>query len=206
MKSYSLSRQDPAADGRPDWNAVTPLTDFIFPWTDREPPATTFHACLLDDDFHFRFDVEDKDIVLGNSPNNDDNVLGSDRAEIFFAADPDLNEYYCFEIDPRGLVFECRMQHYRKMDDSWSCPGLEVVAFLTSNGYQIDGQLPLQTLRDLKVLKSSSPEIIAGVYRAEFSHEGEYEIAEDWISWIDPETDTPDFHVPASFGRFILPQ
>ena len=61
--------------------------------------------------------------------------------------------------------------------------------------------------------------IRCGLYRAEFSHdrsgrpvvqkeslhnlgrkvEGPPPI-EEWISWVDPKTKEPDFHVPASLG------
>ena len=29
-------------------------------------------------------------------------------------------------------------------------------------------------------------------------------IVQDWISWIHPGTQKPDFHVPASFGTFLF--
>lgn len=44
----------------------------------------------------------------------------------------------------------------------------------------------------------------AGVYRAEFStpeKDGDDPIME-WISWVDPKTEEPDFHVNSSFGEF----
>ena len=44
----------------------------------------------------------------------------------------------------------------------------------------------------------------AGVYRAEFStpeKDGDDPIME-WISWVDPKTEEPDFHVNSSFDEF----
>jgi len=61
--------------------------------------------------------------------------------------------------------------------------------------------------------------VLCGLYRAEFSHDrsGKPVVErktihnqgrkldgpppiEDWISWIDPKTPDPDFHVPSSLG------
>jgi hypothetical protein len=187
-----------------DWSAITPLTDFSFPWTDSPAPATSFRAALFDDTFHFRFEIQDQDIVLGDAPTTREKVLASDRAEIFFAADPNLASYYCLEIDPRGLVFDYHMRFYRQMDDAWSCLGLQITANILPHGYEITGHLPRQTLRDIGVRKPASNRIIAGLYRAEFSHAPDNSTIQDWISWIDPQTDHPDFHVPTSFGTLLL--
>jgi hypothetical protein len=188
----------------PDWSTITPLTNFRFPWTNAATPITLFRAALSNGTFHFRFEIEDHDIVLGDGDTVRDQVLASDRAEIFFAVDPELASYYCLEIDPRGLVFDYHMRFYRKMDDSWSCPGLEIDARMLPNGYQITGRLPIQTLRDLDVLQPNSNRIITGLYRAEFSLGPDGSTVQDWISWISPQTERPDFHVPASFGVFVL--
>ena len=41
----------------------------------------------------------------------------------------------------------------------------------------------------------------AGLFRAEFSHgDGNSPVIEDWIAWVDPGGETPDFHVPSAFG------
>ena len=61
--------------------------------------------------------------------------------------------------------------------------------------------------------------ILCGLYRAEFSHDrsGKPVVQqetihnrgrkldgpppiEEWISWVDPKTPEPDFHVPSSLG------
>ena len=51
----------------------------------------------------------------------------------------------------------------------------------------------------------SGDKIIAGVYRAEFSMSDDG-VQENWISWVDPGTEKPDFHVASSFGEFVLVQ
>ncbi|MEM8955169.1 MAG: carbohydrate-binding family 9-like protein [Verrucomicrobiota bacterium] len=189
----------------PHWPSVSPLTDFAFPWSSKPTPETIFRAAVSHDDkFHFRFEIEDKDIVLGHGRTVTEKVLSSDRGELFFAADPCLTDYFCLEIDPRGYVFECHMRYYRNKADTWSWPGLEVTAQVHPGRYEITGRFPIQSLRDLDILKSTSPTMIAGVYRAEFSRATDGSTIEDWISWVDPQTKNPDFHIPASFGAFEL--
>ena len=46
--------------------------------------------------------------------------------------------------------------------------------------------------------------LIAGLFRAEFSGDGGCGHLENWISWIDPKTDSPDFHVSSAFGTLKL--
>jgi hypothetical protein len=43
-----------------------------------------------------------------------------------------------------------------------------------------------------------------GVYRAEFSHLPSGGVHFGWLSWLQPITEKPDFHVPSSFGVWEL--
>ena len=77
-------------------------------------------------------------------------------------------------------------------------------AQIEGNRYSVTGSLPLDTLRDLNVLKPDSREIIAGIYRAEFHRKPDGSIHSGWMPWVNPNTEKPDFHVPASFGVLQL--
>jgi len=178
------------------------LEDFTFPWQDRPCPQTSFRAVWNDRHLGFRFEVDDDDLVLGESDDVDEATLGSDRVELFFASSLDLSTpYYGAEMEPRGGVYDYKARFHRKFDDSWTFPGLEFAGEILEGGYAVEGSLPLDVLRGLGCLKDS--EMIAGVYRAEFSH-GAEGIVQDWISWVDPMVEMPDFHVPSSFGKFLL--
>jgi len=186
-----------------NWEAAEELTAFTFPWTDAEPPATRFRAFWPDDCLHFRFVVDDPDLVLDESPDPSQAVLGSDRAELFFATDRELSgHYYGLEMDPRGGVYEYRARHYREIDDSWTMPGLVVEGRRREGGYEVVGEIPLDVLRDLDCLRNGR--MVTGVYRAEFSHAAGGRVDEDWIAWVDPRTESPDFHVASSFGCFVF--
>ena len=187
-----------------DWRPALPLTDFSFPWEDTPPPATVFRALWNDCRLFFRFDCEDSDLVLGEGSDAMEKVLGSDRVEIFLTPEQELNPYFAFEIDPRGEALAYSGKYYREFAWDWDCDGFEVNGGLTESGYRVAGSFLLETLRALRVWKAGSNEILAGVYRAEFSHPTAGTVHEGWMSWVDPGTAKPDFHVPESFGVFEL--
>ncbi len=197
MKTYSVrfsSSLDPGEGSL--------LEDFQFPWTDRPCPWTAFSAVWDGETFAFRFEVEDDDLVLDPSSDPDTAVLGSDRVELFFATSPDLSTpYYGAEMDPRGGAYDYQAVFHRRFDDSWRFPGLQFAGELLEGGYRVEGRIPVAVLRELGCL--SGDRMTAGVYRAEFSH-GPNGVVQDWISWIHPGTETPDFHVPGSFGTFVF--
>jgi len=179
------------------------LTDFSFPWLDRKAPETRFRAWHDGVLFRFEFLVEDHDIVLKESGNDDENVLGSDRVEIFISPTADLSEpYYGFEMDPRGLIYDYRGVFHRQFDPSWTSGQIKTRTEITPTGYRLEGSIPLTHLRELGCLKENR--MIAGVYRGEFSHRADGSIQQDWISWVDPGTTPPDFHVASSFGFFVF--
>lgn len=178
------------------------LDEFTLPWVERDCPRTEFRAVWNEEKFRFRFNVEDNDIVLNDASDKDTAVLGSDRVELFFASDPELkNYYYGTEMDPRGWAYDYRAKTYRQIDDGWSFPSLKMDGEVQANGYSLAGEIDLDIFKSLDLLKGG--EMIAGVYRAEFSH-GDEGIIEDWMPWVDPGTEAPDFHVPSSFGRFLF--
>ena len=199
---YRVARCGESPGKRP-WETAGVLSDFVFPWEDREPPRTEFRALWNEERFYFRFDCDDDDLVLAPGADAKEKVIGSDRVEIFLAPELDLQPYYSLEMDPRGEVLDYEGRYYRKINWDWRCPGLELQAQRGPGGYAVEGSIPLATLRDLQILKPEQSTFHAGVYRAEFSHEADG-IHEGWMAWVDPGTEKPDFHVPSSFGVFEL--
>jgi Carbohydrate family 9 binding domain-like len=177
------------------------LNDFTFPWLDRQPPETRFRAWHDGNLFHFEFLVVDHDIVLNPTGSNDEKVLGSDRVEIFISPTNDLSKpYYGFEMDPRGLIYDYRGVFHRQFDPTWTSGQIKTSTKITPTGYHLEGSIPLNHLRELGCL--SQNRMITGVYRGEFSHRADGSIQQDWISWVNPGTQTPDFHIPETFGLF----
>ena len=46
--------------------------------------------------------------------------------------------------------------------------------------------------------------LLFGLYRAEFSRKADGAVDEAWISWKQPDSETPDFHIPSSFGALLI--
>ena len=185
------------------------LSDFSFPWLERQAPPTIFRARWNPGNrrLYFSFDVEDDDIVLGEGEDARTQVIGSDRVELFFAVDESLSRYYSLEMDPRGVVLDYAARFHRQMDWQWSIDDLELDTDMRAGGYSVTGSLSLDELNKLGCLHLDSRVgryLIAGAYRAEFHRDESGTVIEDWIAWIDPKTPTPDFHVPSSFGKFLL--
>ncbi len=189
-------------------NDAVVIRNFSFPWSASPAPRTEFRAAIVGDRWHFSFDAEDHDIVVAPEWRGESTLDGEDRVEIFFARDTALEHYFCIEIDSLGRVHDYAASHYRKFDGTWNCPGLKTSARRTSNGYRVEGNLPLASL-DGMVGKPvhRGDTVLAGLFRAEFyGHEERTRGAADdnWISWVKPEPRTPDFHVPSAFAELRL--
>ena len=201
MKRYHLRRM---TSSTPDWTQAEVLTDFCFPWEERDVPATEFRALWDEERLHFRFDCLDEDLVLGVGTTAKERVIGSDRVEIFLTPELTLAPYYCFEMSPHGDVLAYQARHHRQFDWDWTCPSFQVIASVEVPHYRVEGSLPMAALRDLKVLKPDAREFYAGVYRREFRHRPDGNVQSGWMPWVNPQTEIPDFHMPGSFGVFEL--
>lgn len=207
---YRVNKQTPAPNltGRADdpaWENAAPLTDFRFPWQERAAPATTFRALWSEEFLSFQFVVQDDDIVLGEGQTQEEAVLGSDRVELFFAADAGLQNYYTLEMDPRAWVFDAHGRQYRKIDSSWNWPGLRLATSRTDDGYILEGRIPMASLTALGLWQDEAHRRLrCGVFRAEFDHATDGRIRQNWISWVLPDSPEPDFHIPSAFGEWEL--
>ncbi|MCB0657636.1 MAG: carbohydrate-binding family 9-like protein [Saprospiraceae bacterium] len=188
----------------PGWATATILTDFINPWSPDPVPPTQFQALWDDQYFYFLYQVEDRNIIAPGDPNDKRGVLPSDRVEIFFKANGEMDPYYCLEMDPRGRVLDYIARFYRQVDFDWEWPedALVVKASQTENQYVVEGRITLKSLREMGILSGSQME--AGLFRGDYFPVKGKENQVHWISWIQPESQKPDFHLPSAFGFLNL--
>lgn len=186
------------------WADAVELTDFVSPWVPGPVATTVFRACCDDKQLYFAFRVKDDNVVVQEGE-DEEAVAEGDRAELFFAADARLKEYYCLEMDPRGRVLDYAACYYRQLDSHWDWPGLVVAAAIMEGGYNVEGSLPLASLAKLGVgdLLAGEP-LWVGVFRGQFSRLANGTLNREWISWVRPEAQEPDFHIPSALGAFEM--
>jgi hypothetical protein len=128
-------------------------------------------------------------------------VEKEDRVELFFSKDSVMDKYYSLEIDPKGRALSYEASYYRNFTFEWEPPeGFSAAGHIHNNGYTVEGAVPLSFLSDLF---DANGFIYAGFYRAQFGVTNDT-LVENWLTWQDPITAKPDFHVPSSFGRLCL--
>ncbi len=203
-----ISNSKIVIDGKlDDWKAPNKLfkiDQFVSPWSSPDFGKTEFLAFYDADWFYFSFEIEDKKIVEADFKKESDVALG-DRGEIFITADSSLKEYYCFEISPTGKVLDYVAHYYRKFDYNWNLEELEIKSSKTSNGYILEGKMPMSFIKSIdKSYGNTLSNLRFGVFRAEFNNLNPKDPTVNWISWIKPNTNKPDFHTPSAFQKITF--
>jgi len=210
VKTYSvrsIGDQEITVNGRGDnqlWNSAVELTDFIYPWETDEPPFTSFKALHSKDWLYCLYKVKDDNINVHVKTNEKSEVVSSDRVEIFFRKDEKMSPYYGLELDPNARVFDYEAKYHRKFNSNWTWPAgqLIVKANKVQDGYTVEVAISKKSLKQLKLIKGNSIE--AGIYRGDCIQITEDNSKIKWISWVRPDSPTPNFHIPSSFGILKL--
>ena len=210
-------------DGRaaePAWKEAAAEKRFVFPWKQAPDPGTEFRALCDGRNLYFHFRVRDADIVVLDELRDEEDAVLEDRVEIYLSLDEGMKKYFCIEVDSRGRVFDYSGAYYRRLDPKWNLEGLAAAGAPLPDGYEVEGLIPLVRLAALGFPKlGPGARIRFGMYRAEFSHDRSGKPAEkresihtmgrqaagpppieEWLSWVDPKTKEPDFHIPATLG------
>lgn len=207
MKKYFIHKIEDSIESENVWGKAILLQDFSLPWKPEKPQETSFRALYDENYIYLRYDVKDDGILIYSKTGNKGDVINSDRVEIFFRKNEKLDQYYCLEIDPNGKVLDYSAEYYRKFDLTWSWPKnhLFIKTNIYKDGYRVDVKISLESLRKLGLLNNNRIE--AGIFRGdciEFPTDNESNATIKWISWVDPKTETPDFHIPSAFGVLEL--
>lgn len=186
------------------WDKATVLLDFCSPWNSDEIKEIEFKALWSKDTFFFRFKVNDPEIHIDTTDNTINSINNSDRVELFFRTNDSLDPYYCLEIDPTPRIMDFKAHPNKQFDFNWNWPStdIEVKSFIGSNSFTVEIAISLASLTELGLLNEGKIE--TGIYRAKYNkqHDGSYEPT--WITWVNPNTESPNFHTPSSFGVLHL--
>jgi hypothetical protein len=190
----------------PVWQHAESLVDFSYPWESGPAPLTSFKSVHGDRWIYFLFEVEDRQVHVDGVTNNKLEVIDSSRVEIFFRQNERLSPYYCLELDAAGRVLDYCGNFHRQFDFSWVWPtdSLVVKARRHPEGYTVEAAVSKDSLRALGLLSATTPNLQAGLFRAECTRTVAARDHMRWISWIQPDSATPDFHIPSAFGVLNL--
>lgn len=183
-----------------DWKIEPLLTGLIAPWDGAVKDNSSFYAGHDQKYFYFLYEVSDSTLTY-NAEKTEASVGNEDRVEFFISCDPEMNTYYCAEMDPQGKVMDYEARHYRKFDMKWDFKNLNLKTYIGKNTYRVEGSIPLKELKKMGVL-SPSGELRMGVYRADYKDAQGKNVV--WSSWIIPDAAQPDFHIPSSLGILKL--
>jgi hypothetical protein len=186
------------------WEQAVVLTDFCSPW-DVEKVAEIHFRSLWDGEYlFFCFTVFDSEIHIDKKDSSVDSIGNSDRVELFFRPDASLNPYYCLEIDTAARVMDFIALPEKNFDFNWnwSKNDLVVHSSRTEKSFTVEGKISIESLKHFNLIKGSKIE--TGIFRAKYVEKGDLNFEPTWISWVNPNTETPNFHTPSSFGELIL--
>ncbi len=189
----------------PMWEQAVNLIDFSYPWNEGVPPPMSFKALHDPDWIYGLYRVRDSDALnLSMEEDLKVAVLKSDRVEIFLRSDEHMDPYYGLEMDALGRTYDFEASFYRKFNAGWSWPNdqLMVKGDINEHGYTLEFALGKDLLNKLNLLKKNK--LQAGLFRGKCIALKHEEAEFKWISWVRPDSSSPDFHIPSSFGLLIL--
>lgn len=186
------------------WKKSDVLTHFISPWDSEEPSKIEFRALWDKKNFFFCFTVFDDQIHIETKDNSIDSINNSDRVELFFRPDDSLNPYYCLEIDTEARIMDFIAYPDKKFDFNWNWPqnDITVKSSKKATSFTVEGAISIASLNQFDLIKEDKIE--AGIFRAKYNLKDNLHFEPTWISWVNPNTETPNFHIASSFGVLHL--
>ncbi|WP_194269505.1 carbohydrate-binding family 9-like protein [Oceanihabitans sp. IOP_32] len=186
------------------WEKAEVLCDFNSPWDKSAVNKIEFRVLYSKTHLYFSFKVFDNAVYVDRLDDTYNSINNSDRVELFFRSDKNLNPYYCLEIDPTPRIMDFRAKSDKNFDFNWHWPAKDIVveSVKTENYFKVEGAISLSSLKTFKLLNDGI--IQTGLYRAKYRKQADGSYKPTWITWVDPKTESPDFHNASSFGVLKL--
>jgi hypothetical protein len=147
------------------------------------------------------FQVEDQNLLIKDSIINESGIVAEYRVEFYFSKNNKMDEYFCIEIDPLGRVLDYKASYYRKFNNQWNIDGIIFGSKVYPKSYHLEISIPLKSITKMGI--DISTDFYVGLFRADLENsvlgsKGN----ENWLSWINPKTPEPYFHIPGTLGIF----
>ncbi|OUD34935.1 sugar-binding protein [Flavobacterium sp. FPG59] len=187
-----------------EWDNAPFLTDFCSPWSTEKGKEVIFKALWDRENLFFNFTVLDTEIHLEKKDDSIESIGNSDRVELFFRTDATMNPYYCLEIDTQSRVMDFIAYPDKNFDFNWNWPknDLIVKSSVKANSFIVEGSISIESLKSLRLIKNNRIE--TGIFRAKYIKNQNKSFIPNWITWVNPNTETPNFHIASSFGVLTL--
>ena len=178
-KAYPVKR----ITGTPHWEEIPPLLLAAAPWYSDAVPETWFRACYDADYLHLQYTALGSPPIVWIVDNLREEVLLSERVEVFLRSNENMNPYYGLEIDPLGRVFDYRSRYYRQMDPNWRWPdSIPLHTNQQAECYTVQLALKLDTLHQLDLLHNN--DLQAGIFRGHCTVHTSKGASFQWISFV----------------------
>jgi len=210
MKNYNVNcikKDTLTQNGKGDnplWNRAEVLTDFVTPWDHKSLKKIEFKALWDTKNLFFCFTVYDNLVHIDKKDNSFDSIGNSDRIELFFRTDVSLNPYYCLEIDPTPRIMDFMAYPNKNFNFDWNWPknDLTVKSQISNNNFTVEIAISITSLQKLNLIRNNKIE--TGIFRAKYNKQENLIFKPTWVSWVNPNTESPNFHTSTSFGVLNL--
>ncbi|WP_348811385.1 sugar-binding protein [Flavobacterium maritimum] len=188
------------------WNEATILNHFVSPWQSEKQSEIEFKALWDGINLFFCFTVFDTAIHIEKKDDSFDSINNSDRVELFFRPDDSLNPYYCLEIDTNARLMDFKAYPNKVFDFDWNWPerDISIKSSVNKDHFTVEGAISIWSLKSFHLIKNHKIE--TGIFRAKYCSKDNLNFEPTWITWVNPNTEAPNFHTPSSFGILDLAQ
>lgn len=92
----------------------------------------------------------------------------------------------------------------KNFDFDWYWPKNHIIvkSSINANSFKVEGSISIASLNNFNLIKNNKIEV--GVFRAKYKKKENSYFEPIWITWANPNTETPNFHIASSFGNFVL--
>lgn len=186
------------------WEKANVLTDFVSPWDGELVKRIEFKSLWDSEKIFFCFKVYDQDVHIETKDNTVESIGNSDRVELFFRTNKDLNPYYCVEIDPTPRIMDFIALPNKNFDFKWNWPKNDICvkSSIEKDHFTVEISISIASLKKFNLIEDNRLE--TGIFRAKYMKKKNADFEPAWISWVNPNTDEPNFHIASSFGVLKL--
>ncbi|MGE5652823.1 MAG: cupin domain-containing protein [Bacillota bacterium] len=214
-------RQLTAQWNHPDWADLPERSLALSSGHGQGSLATHFRLCWDGDYLYLIFRCQDPR-VAATFTERDQPLYEEEVVELFIAPGDDPHRYFEFELSPKGVVFDARVDNpsgraSMHVDPSWDCQGLKTAVSVADDHWTAEMAIPLAELTkwcgsaakadeaDRRPWRSTAGRAVAdqeswwiNLYRIERQPQEEY------YAWSPTFREPADFHCPECFGHLIL--